>query len=431
MATEGHWGPIDGGADWRAAGAKCRVCGGPRDVLEQPFLQEPRISACEATNTSGFGSALSGFAEPCIAAICGDAEMAEANGGTELSAAVSQILEVRGREWQACDVRKRKWLVESAFEYWREQGFPHYALTPIEVEREYANLIAQQVAPVDRNGMAGSTIGLRLANFYQPQMWSVRVSRYLSPADVFRDDTMLRSAIERSWRIWPDRFGANPATLRRILKTFPGVASVSNFRPTITRSVVGRFSPKGGTVVDFSAGYGGRLLGTLTMKRRYIGIEPCAAQVSGLKRMLRQLKELCPKGSAEILRGCAEDVMPELPSGRADLVFSSPPYFNWEKYSSDASQSFIRYSTYEAWREGFLRPVLSESARILRKGGHLVLNISGRARKPDAQEVGAICREAGLRRLGCIPLLISRVPYMHPRNAKPHKCEALLIFGRK
>jgi SAM-dependent methyltransferase len=348
-----------------------------------------------------------------------------------LSAAASQILEMRGREWQACDVRKRKRLVESAFEYWREQGFPHYALTPVETKREYTNLMAQHVAPIDQDGMAGSIIGLRLANFYQPQMWSVRVSRYLSPDDIFQDDTKLRAAIERSWRIWPDRFGANPATLRRILKTFPGAASVSNFRPTVARSVVEHFSPRGGMVIDFSAGYGGRLLGALSMRRRYIGIEPCAAQVSGLKRMLRRLKELCPQASAEILKGCAEDVMPGLPPGRADLVFSSPPYFNWEKYSNDASQSFIRYSTYEAWREGFLRPVLSESARILRKGGRLVLNISGRARKPDAQEVWAICQEVGLRRLGCIPLLISRVPYMHPRNTRPHKREVLLVFGRE
>jgi hypothetical protein len=343
----------------------------------------------------------------------------------------SQILEMKGSEWQACDARKKNRLVERAFEYWREQGFPHYALTPVEVKREYTNLVAQPVAPIDQEGLAGSIIGLRLANFYQPQMWSVRVSRYLSPNDIFKDDTMLRAAIERSWRIWPDRCGANPATLRRILKTFPGAASVSNFRPTVARSVVEHFSQEGGTIVDFSAGYGGRLLGTLSMKRRYIGIEPCGAQVSGLKRMLKRLKELRPLGSAEILKGCAEDVMPELPRGRADLVFSSPPYFDWEKYSNDASQSFIRYATYEAWREGFLRPILSESARILRKGGRLVMNISGRARKPDSQEVRTICKQVGLRHLGSITLLISRVPYMHPRNAKPHKREVLLVFGRE
>jgi SAM-dependent methyltransferase len=348
-----------------------------------------------------------------------------------VSEARSGILEVRGWEWQASRPRKRTRLVEEAFAYWREKGFPHYELTPAEVNREYRNLASQAVAPMDEGGMAGSTTGLRLANFYQPQMWSVRVSRYLSPDDVFKSDQMLRAAIERSWRIWPDRFGANPATLRRILKTFPGAASVSNFRPTVARSVVEHFSPDGGTVVDFSAGYGGRLLGAASRKRRYIGIEPCAPQVSGLKLMLESLKEVQPPEGAEILEGCAEDMMPLLPRGRADLVFSSPPYFNWERYSNEASQSFIRYGTYDAWKEGFLQPILTQSARVLRKGGSLVLNVSGKGRKPDVQEVKTICRQAGLRYFGCIPLLISRVPYMNPRNDQPHKREVLLIFRRQ
>jgi SAM-dependent methyltransferase len=341
-----------------------------------------------------------------------------------------KILQIRGRDWQACSPRHKASLVEGAFHYWRERGFPHYELTKSDVKREYRNLAAQPVEPITKDGIVGSITGLRLANFFQPQMWSVRVSRYLSPIDVFKSDTMLRAAIERSWSIWPDRFGANAATMRRILKTFPGTASVSNFRPTVARSVLKRFSPNGGTVVDFSSGYGGRLLGTLSSKCRYIGIEPCYAQVTGLRRMLDALKKIHTPGSAEILLGCAEDLMPQLPRAHADLVFSSPPYFNWEKYSHDTSQSFVRYSTYEAWREGFLQPILRESARVLRKDGYLVVNISGGRRKPDAQEVKSICQNVGLRYVGYIPLLITRVPYMHPRNNQPHKCEVLLIFEK-
>src|SRR5262249_43379772 len=157
------------------------------------------------------------------------------------------------------------------------------------------------------------------------QMWSVRVSRYLSPYDVFKSDALLRAAIRRSWSIWPDRCGANAATLRRILKTFPGTASVSNFRPTVARSVISHFSSEKSTVIDFSAGYGGRLLGALSINRRYIGIEPCSAQVAGLRRMVDALRPFRSPGNAEILQGCAEDLMSELPRGCADLVFSSPP----------------------------------------------------------------------------------------------------------
>src|SRR4051812_33431499 len=121
---------------------------------------------------------------------------------------LGHFLQMRGREWQAFGPRGRAMLVEHAFGYWRERGFPHYVLTQAEVKREYRSLAIQAVSPLSKRGIAGSTTGLRLANFFQPQMWSVRVSRYLSPYDVFKSDLMLRAAIERSWSIWPDRFGA-------------------------------------------------------------------------------------------------------------------------------------------------------------------------------------------------------------------------------
>jgi hypothetical protein len=339
-----------------------------------------------------------------------------------------ELFGIRGRDWKAYGACRREFWVDKAFDYWRERGFPHYELTPSDVKQEYRVLLEQSVAPLSTSGVAGSTTGLRLANFFQPQMWSVRVSRYLSPHDVFNSDRLLRAAIERSWRIWPDRFGANPATLRRILKTFPGAASVSNFRPTVARAVVTHFSPDRGTIVDFSAGYGGRLLGALSSKRRYIGIEPCLPQVKGLRRLHDSLSQFHANGNAEILKGCAEDLMPLLPRHCADLIFSSPPYFNWEKYSEDSSQSYIRYGTYEEWQKEFLERILVESARILRKSGRLVLNVSGGRRKPDASDVKALCHRLRMRFVRSIPLLITRVPYLHPRDELPHKSEVLLVF---
>jgi hypothetical protein len=341
-----------------------------------------------------------------------------------------RVLSVRGREWQSFGQKKRFGFVESAFQYWRLKGFPHYVLGHQEIGREYRNLSAQPIASMSQTGIGGSITGLRLANFFQPHMWSVRVSRYLSPDDVFQSDKLLRAAIHRSWTIWPDRFGANPATLRRILKTYPGAASVSNFRPTVARAVLHHFSKDSDTIVDFSAGYGGRLLGALSMKRSYIGIEPCAAQVAGLKSMLRSLKEHGAKGSAEVVPGCAEDVMRLLPGEGVDLVFSSPPYFNWERYSDEASQSFIRYSSYHDWKGGFLEPVIRQSFRVLKSGGKFVVNISGKRRRPDANDVRTICSAVGFQYLGCVPLLISRVPYLHPRNHEPHKHESILVFGK-
>jgi hypothetical protein len=340
---------------------------------------------------------------------------------------------IRGREWARLTCRRRQKLVVGAFEYWRDAGFPYFELSGSAIAREFLCLQAQgETLAFRRGGALGSIVGLRLANFFQPHMWSVRVSRYRSPMDVFRDDGLLMAAIERAWTVWPDRFGANASCLRRMLKTFPGTASVSNFRPTIARAVIARYSPTGGVVVDFAAGFGGRLVGCLTLNRHYIGIEPSVQQFAGLRRTARALASLKPADATVTLHhGCAEDVLSRMSPRSAALVFSSPPYYDWERYSEHSTQSYVRYPTYEKWVRGFLMPVVDFSHRLLDHGGRFVLNVSNGQRLPTPDAVEQLAKSAGFELESCLPLLLARVPYLHPRSIRPYKLELLLVFRKR
>jgi hypothetical protein len=62
--------------------------------------------------------------------------------------------------------------------------------------------------------------------------------------------------------------------------------------------------------------------------------------------------------------------------GKLDLVFTSPPYFNREAYSEDAEQSYKKFSTYESWRDGFLRPTLETCVSYLKADRYLLWNIA-------------------------------------------------------
>jgi hypothetical protein len=342
----------------------------------------------------------------------------------------SKLFLIRGRDWQSLPSAKQEHLVEAAFRYWRSHGFPFYTLTKYEYEQEF-DALARQPRTVSKNGVTGSNVGLRVANSFHPQMWSVRVSRYRSPMDVFQDDVLLRAAIRRSWVIWPDRFGANPATLRRMLKTFPSTASVSNFRPTIARRIIANYSDDGNVVVDFAGGYGGRMVGCLTLRRHYIGVEPCNAQFNGLRRTISELRRLhAVEGTAELQRGCAEVVLRDMEQCSAHLVFSSPPYFDWEKYSSEPSQSYVKFKSYKSWLEGFLQPVIAGSSRVLKRGGRLILNISGRRRRPSIDDVQSLAVQCGLTPVATFPFLIARVPYLHPRGQGATKAEVFLVFKK-
>ncbi len=59
-----------------------------------------------------------------------------------------------------------------------------------------------------------------------------------------------------------------------------------------------------------------------------------------------------------------------------DIVFTSPPYFNVERYSYDDTQSWVRHKDIDSWNEKFLHVALNNVWKCLRKGGILMVNIS-------------------------------------------------------
>jgi hypothetical protein len=340
---------------------------------------------------------------------------------------------LKGRDWLGANPQLQERLVDLAFRFWRRRGFPYYDLSPSEIEAEYRRILVFDSQRIFvRNALRGPSLGLSLANYFHPAMWSVRVSRYRCPMDVFEDDALLRSAIRRAFRIWPTRYSANASCLRRMLKTFSSSASVSNFKPLIAKAVIEKYSETGDTVLDFCAGYGGRLLGSLTLPRTYVGIEPCREQVAGLRRMIRAISRFTPPAcNATILEGCAENTLKKVPSCSIGLVFSSPPYFDWEKYARHSTQSFVRYKTYSEWLQNFLSPVIAETCRVLRKKGHLVLNVTNGRRNPSREEVDSLGEQHGLKLRRSHRLILPKVPYLHPRNGLPEKYECLLVFTRK
>ena len=125
-------------------------------------------------------------------------------------------------------------------------------------------------------------------------------------------DARLAGAIRRALTIWPDRFGANSSSLGHILKSFSNTVGVSNFRPTVAAALIQRYTPSGGRVLDFAAGYGGRLLGAQITGRTYYGIDPSFSQVRGLTKMVRACQKIGDAPPAIIRRNAAETILPQL-----------------------------------------------------------------------------------------------------------------------
>jgi hypothetical protein len=112
-----------------------------------------------------------------------------------------------------------------------------------------------------------------------------------------------------------------------------------------------------GNVLDFSSGYGGRMLGAMTsgMRYHYTGIDPNTKTYDGLAALGELITDVIGTGF-EMHHLCSEEFEPE--PGKYDAAFSSPPYFNLEIYSDEPTQCMNRYSNREAWFELYVEPTL-------------------------------------------------------------------------
>jgi SAM-dependent methyltransferase len=293
------------------------------------------------------------------------------------------ILTVFGRDVLACSQQQQRRWLNRAFEYWRSRGFPYPQITQ-DLKREFQQLVAAPPArTLWRNSLLPSMVGLRIANAFHPQMWDVRIHG-VSAVERFENDNVLRRVLIKALHFWPDRRCWNAQCIRSLMRVHHRIR-IANFRPTAAKAIVHHFSGPNARVLDFSAGFGGRLLGSMSLRRHYVGVDPASGQARGLRRMITTFSTIAP-GTAEVYQACAEDFLPAMRRGSVDLVFSSPPYFDLERYNNEHTQSFKRYPRYGEWRDNFLAVVIRETRRVLRRGGYFVLNVADTPRFPIATD---------------------------------------------
>jgi hypothetical protein len=258
-------------------------------------------------------------------------------------------------------------LVGRLLAFHRKRGFP-YVVRPDVAKALTA--IDQSKATIRGGRIGRSTAGMGLATSFHPAMESVRCRGLKTPEEAFADGEVLRSAMVRLVR---SADYITPAKLRKALHTTSGVQAVSNFQPVAAKLIYERFAPM--ETLDLCAGWGGRMLGAMAAGVRYVGIDACWETTSNNTKLLETVCSYASGWQAELLHARAESV---LGTGRwqPDLVFTSPPYFDAERYAEDEFQSCVRYPTLEAWRASFLGPCVAGSFHDLRPGGHLVLNIA-------------------------------------------------------
>ena len=340
-----------------------------------------------------------------------------------------QIIDITAKELLAISHESRQRFIDEAFTYWREKGFPYRQMSDMEINKNFKKLSETDTRTFFSNGkIIGSTVCLDLVNSFYPQIWSAaRWGHLKSPIDHFYDDDTLKKLLERAIGLWPDRKCWCDYVVRSMFRIYSG-GRVSNFRPTIAKAVIENFSENGSRVLDFCSGFGGRLLGTMSLDRHYVGIDPSVLHVNSNIQMFNAVGNEA-NCTVEFLQDCAEEAMPKLHSGSFDLIFTSPPYFRQEKYTKDSNQSYLRYQNYDIWKKEFLTRVVEESARLLTTNGYFVLNISdvrGYRLARDFEELASKYFKLQKK----YELEMTARP-LHRKNGIAHKSEPLFVYQKK
>jgi hypothetical protein len=165
-----------------------------------------------------------------------------------------------------------------------------------------------------------------------------------------------------------------PTNIRE--EIYHNVKECSIHNPLIIKYFIEKYNAK--TVLDISSGWGDRLIGSLLANvNLYVGVDPNKCLHPNYNKMVNLLKPITknPDGNYILIESGFENV--NLADYTAfDLVYTSPPYFDYEKYSGDMDQSIFSVSDEDEWMTKFLYPSMIKSIEHIKYGGHLVFYFS-------------------------------------------------------
>jgi hypothetical protein len=319
--------------------------------------------------------------------------------------------------------------VSELFAHSREFGLFYY-LSDDAKRRHFGELARLHVEGLIKNSVIGQNFCAQgLAWSYFPHSLGVQArAGFHTPNETFSSDELLRKALANIIKLGTKEGGVSSGRIRQCLRTMArGTQGVSNFRPSAAKALYQRYA-KDKVVWDMSCGFGGRLLGAMTAPvKKYIGTDPASLTMKGLVMMLDDLGELTT-AEIELHQMGSEDFVPKEP---VDFCFTSPPYFDIERYSDEPTQSYIKFPNMDRWLNGFVYQTTMNCWKCLRRDGILAYNISEVLAEPFLN----VCAKIGFRHIETLQLRLSGMPGRGKKTGVykngTFKHEPVLVFRKR
>jgi len=346
-----------------------------------------------------------------------------------------------GKEvWSKADAAGKEAIQQEVFDIYRGVGIVPITYYSLDGCRAQVNELATKTKSVRNSQLGvGNNEGLAFGRFWFPNMQDARWNNNdtVSIKARFNHDNKLKRAIKLAY-VHRDE-GADtaiPKNIRRALELVNG-GTIQNFKPMNARAVWEHICPVfRGNVLDFSSGYGGRMLGAMTSNLRYhyTGLDPNTRTHAGLTALGELLDE--QGHGAGYAMHCIPSEEFDSEPGLYDAAFSSPPYFNLETYTDEPTQCMNRYTNLDRWFEGYVEPTLTMIHRALADDAIYAVNIAdyknGKEQFFIVDQWKELSKKVGFEFQETVDMVLNVRPGVgNNKLEKAYKSEGIYVFRKR
>ena len=223
-----------------------------------------------------------------------------------------------------------------------------------------------------------------LNHFFEELIFESSTSRgqYYSPMDALKDDEYIKWIIKYTESKPKFYTGTQITNIKSFFRNGGRKGGkVANFPPKTARDIYLRYfnntTEEPLNCLDTSSGFGSRMSAVLLSGNNYYSTDPNSKLHEKLFECAKWLYNngfINENQHCELIKQGSEVFIQEW-ENTMDVSFTSPPYFNLEKYCDDDSASTQNYDNYDLWLEKFAKPTIDNTYRYLKVGGYAMINI--------------------------------------------------------
>ena len=209
--------------------------------------------------------------------------------------------------------------IEEIFNWCREVEFPYPEYNNKILQTSFKSILKADINKFNMRARYGD----KIINYFHPSLFKAKVDKHLSPYEAWQDDNLLKKCIKN--RIIYKGCNLDRSKVLAGFSISKIAPKISIFNPYLAKYIVEKYLNNYDVIFDPCSGYSGRMLGTCSLNKKYIGqdINPITVEESNNIIAYFNL-------NAKVkVKNLLED------SGNYPCLFTCTPYKNKENWGQE------------------------------------------------------------------------------------------------